>query len=98
MIEMAVAFWMAMTPAVIDPPPPQYDHLYPHVRYVYDYPKYVYWDDDTWAWAWEYVEPGKTCTIHLSPVGSRIYQQIMTEETYRLQWRHAMAHCNGWRH
>ena len=67
--------------ANIDLPPAKYDHPYPGpVQYVWDFP--VEQDGD---FLWSYTVPprrrGGTCLIHLSPIGSVVTNQVMTEET-----------------
>jgi hypothetical protein len=95
---MKLLLWGALMAADIDLPPARYDHPYAgKVQYVYDFP--VEQDGDFF---WSYTVPprrkGAPCLIHLSPIGSVVDNQVMTEEMLRVLIRHETAHCNGWRH
>jgi hypothetical protein len=95
---MKLLLWGALMAADIDLPPAKYDHPYAgKVQYVYDFP--VEQDGDFF---WSYTVPprrkGAPCLIHLSPIGSVVGNQVMTEETLRRLIRHETGHCNGWRH
>jgi hypothetical protein len=90
--------WGALVAADVDLPPPKYDHPYRGpVQYVYDFP--VQYDGDFF---WGYTVPprrkGGPCLIHLSPIGSVVDNQVMTEEALRKLIRHEWAHCAGLLH
>jgi hypothetical protein len=95
---MKLLMWGALIAADVDLPPPKYDHPYPgRVQFVYDFPVAV---EDSYLWAYT-VPPrrrGGACLIHLSPIGSVVDNQVMTEEALKTLIRHETGHCNGWRH
>jgi hypothetical protein len=95
---MKLLMWGALMAADIDLPPPQYDHAYPGPVYlVWDYP-YKYDGDHFWGYTEVPRFKRGACLIHLSPIGSVVENQVMTEESLRRLIRHETGHCNGWRH
>jgi len=96
---MKLLLWGALMQADIDLPPAKYDHPYRGpVEYVYDFPLAL--DDGDYLWGYT-VPPkrrGGKCLIHLSPIGSVVTDQVMTEETLRRMIRHETGHCHGWHH
>jgi hypothetical protein len=95
---LKLLLWGALMQADIDLPPPQYDHPYRgQVEFVYDFPIEV---DGEYLWGHTVPprRPGGKCLIHLSPIGSVVTNQVMTEEGLRTLIRHETAHCVGWRH
>jgi hypothetical protein len=97
-MAMKLLIWGVMTMPIIDMPPRKYDHPYPNIKYVMDFPLETQ-DGDIW---WGFTEPplkrGGVCIVHLSPIGSVRGSQVMTEEGLQALVRHETAHCNGWRH
>src|SRR5262245_57855835 len=90
---MKLLTWGALMAADIDLPPAKYDHPFRgNVQFVYDFPL-AFADGD---YLWGYTAPprrvGEKCLIHLSPIGSIVHNQVMTEETLRRLIRHEMAH------
>lgn len=105
---MKLLLWGVLMAADIDLPPTRYDHAYRgQVEYVYDFPiavaedgqrGYSADDDHMWGYTVPPKRRGGKCLIHLSPIGSVVDNQVMTEEMLRVLIRHETAHCNGWRH
>jgi hypothetical protein len=105
---MKLLLWGVLMAADIDLPPTRYDHAYRgQVEYVYDFPiavaedgqrGYSADDDHMWGYTVPPKRRGGKCLIHLSPIGSVVDNQVMTEEMLRVLIRHETGHCNGWRH
>jgi hypothetical protein len=96
---MKLLLWSALMPADIDLPPSKYDRPYRgQIEFVYDFPLAT--DDGNYLWGYT-VPPkraGGKCLVHLSPVGSVVNNEVMTEEVWHRMIRHELGHCNGWRH
>ena len=96
---MKLLIWGALMGADIDLPPARYDHPYNGpVRYVYDFPYTTEDGDFMWGYTIPPKRKGGVCVIHLSPIGSVVENQVMTEESLRILIRHEWGHCSGWRH
>jgi hypothetical protein len=96
---LKLLLWGALMPAMVDSPPAKYDHAYAGpVQIVWDFPYTAGADDFMWGWTKPPKRPGGVCVVHLSPIGSVIYNQVMTQDTLLVQYRHEIAHCNGWLH
>src|SRR5262249_35651106 len=96
---MKLLLWGALMAADVDLPPTKYDHPYRgHVQYVYDFPLARNDGEYLWGYTAPPRRPGAPCLIHLSPIGSIVNNEVMTEESLRRVIRHETGHCNGWKH
>jgi hypothetical protein len=96
---MKLLLWGALMAADIDLPPAKYDHpSRGRVEFVYDFPLALNDGDYLWGYTVLPRRRGGICLIHLSPIGSVVTNQVMTEETLRRLIRHETGRCNGWKH
>jgi hypothetical protein len=96
---LKLMLWGALAPADIDLPPTKYDHPYRgQVEFVYDFPLALSDGEYLWGYTVPAKRPGGKCLVHLSPIGSVVNNEVMTEETLRRLIRHETSHCAGWRH